>query len=376
MAKVNEDKMGKSIDKAIEHQNYITAMKGIACIAVALSHYIGIFKYAEMSFAETPIIDFISMIHADFLLNETFWLFGFLVISGYLVARYVPERIVDVVFKIIKRFLRLAIPIMFASLIIYFFYIIIGWKCGDTITYFKNAWYQNSFSQSDLSLLMVLYSPIDTLIDGTCSFNSPWWVLKPMFISSVIIYVWRYIRKKIKHEVLVFIFDCVVMLGSLQGGSGIIFICLVGAWISLYENNIIKMFQKSIWILNVFLVVIIGICMYTVYGGILLFALLLLAIPQSKFLNQLFQNRVFILLGDISFGVYSFHWPIYCSLGAVLMLKLWSGLGAKISVIIAIIVSMGMVIAVSYIFSLTCERWSSLFLKNIERYAKRINKED
>lgn len=148
MEKVNEDKMRKSIDKAIEHQNYITAMKGIACIAVALSHYIGIFKYAEVSFAETPIIDFISMIHADF------------------------------------------------------------------------------------------------------------------------------------------------------------------------------------------------------------------------------------LLGDISFGVYSFHWPIYCSLGAALMLKLWSGLGAKISVIIAIIVSMGMVIAVSYIFSLTCERWSSLFLKNIERYAKRINKED
>ena len=66
---------------------YINGMKGIACLFIMISHFLGIYKYAQEFSPKFPILDIILNSPISFLVNETYWLYLFFVVSGYLVAK-------------------------------------------------------------------------------------------------------------------------------------------------------------------------------------------------------------------------------------------------------------------------------------------------
>jgi peptidoglycan/LPS O-acetylase OafA/YrhL len=92
------------------------------------------------------------------------------------------------------------------------------------------------------------------------------------------------------------------------------------------------------------------------YGAIVAFSWLLMAVPNFKKTRNAIEAKPLTFLGDISFGVYAFHWPIFCSLGCYIVIKLWHPIGCTSSVILAIVVSTFAAILISVGFYYAIER--------------------
>ncbi len=115
----------------------------------------------------------------------------FFVISGYLllVNRAEDElRIIDIFRKSIIRFFRLAIPIFGASIIILIIQYIIGFHNKSLEVIVENKWIQSFYNQH-LTIYDAIKEPFRVLFQGNSFFNSPFWCLKSMFLSSIIIYI-------------------------------------------------------------------------------------------------------------------------------------------------------------------------------------------
>ena len=110
--------------------------------------------------------------------------------------------------------------------VIYIIYLTIGFHNGETSVFFDNGWCQKAYA-GDYSLLTVFRSPIDVLILGKSSLNSPYWVLREMFVASLIIYAADYILNKFSQR----------PIGRLLTVMGTLFIALL--FNHLLDSNII-----------------------------------------------------------------------------------------------------------------------------------------
>ena len=118
--------------------------------------------------------------------RASFWLYLFFVISGYLLARSDIRSIKELFVKSVSRFLRLALPILFASLIIGVLYSIWGFKTEAIQERINNPWL-GSFYKQEFSFLDFLKAPVDVLVRGNSGVNQPYWVLRDMMFASVFI---------------------------------------------------------------------------------------------------------------------------------------------------------------------------------------------
>lgn len=340
-----------------QYKKYISALKGFACIFVMIGHYLGIIKYAERIPINVAFFDFLGNVHLDFLVNESFWLQLFFVISGYLCAHSAVKNFGSFIIKSVCRFLRLAIPIFFANCLILVIFYVVGFHNMETVGLFENSWFQGAYA-TELNIALLLRSPFDTLIASKCLFNSPYWVLRDMFFASICIYLLLYIKTKIQTPVLYVMIYMVFLCGSFLHSSTI-FACLVGSVLTLYEEKIdgYVSVSKKVTVLVCCLLLYVLIENYCV--AILLFSASIIFFPKIKSLNKFLELKVFDYIGKSSFGIYSFHWPIICSVGSVLILLLNQRLELEITILIALLLSMFITILLSIIYSVTAEKWSA-----------------
>lgn len=335
-------------------KQYITSLKGIACLLVAFGHFWGIFKYAATIPMSADWFLWMEKFRLDFLLHESFWLYLFFVVSGYLVARSKITNLYDLVVKGILRFLRLALPIFAACLIVFLFTRLIPFSSADTKALFENKWLQNAYA-SDLNIRNILLSPIDILILGRTTVNSTFWVLRYMMAASFLIYFLSYLKTKafMSKALLPFLLALAVILYFF---NEVLFVCVLGAILCYYENSIQKLLSsKIILIVSGILCLLLSFVNMT-YGAIATFSWLLMAIPNFEKIRKAIEAKPLAFLGDISFGVYAFHWPIFCSLGCYIVIKLWHLIGCTSSVILAIAVSTLATILISVGFYYAVER--------------------
>ena len=95
----------------------------------------------------------------------------------------------------------------------------------------------------------------------------------------------------------------------------------------------------------------------------LFFLALIVCIPRIKIFNELLSSKVFEFIGIISFGIYSFHWPLYCSIGGLIMVQLTPQTGLFLSIMIAMLSSFVATIIISWMYHVSCERLSGLITK-------------
>lgn len=57
------------------------------------------------------------------------------------------------------------------------------------------------------------------------------------------------------------------------------------------------------------------------YFAIMYWFLILFFLDNSILFNEFFQKKIFLKLNKISFGIYSFHWPVVCSIGSYLIMN-------------------------------------------------------
>ena len=356
-----------------EYQAFITGLKGIACWLVFVGHFTLIYRGAQIMPFKMPLFDKLRSSPLGFLTLEGYWLYLFFVISGYLVAQKEIRSFYEMIKKVVLRFFRLAIPILFAYAIIYLLYLVVGFHNIETIQIFENNWYQ-SFYNREYLIIDVILSPIRVLIFGAADLNKPYWVLKSMFISSIIIYVLLYcstILQKYKWSGLNFWLIISVTFAS-YGKNTIICSCLIGFLVSQFKRNQNELLKSE----NFFILVMLfwlGIYMMfrsniltDTFLSSLFFACTLICIPKVRLFDKLLSSKIMIFLGKISWGIYSFHWPISCSVGAFIMLLLYEKIGAYGAYIIAFVTVSTVTIALAFIFNQTGEKWAEDLVKLID----------
>ena len=346
---------------------HLNGLKGISCLLIMIGHYLGLYKYAQAFMPSIDIIDLLNGSKFAFILNERYWLYLFFVVSGYLVSKSKIENLNELITKIVNRFLRLALPILFSYFIIFLIYLVFGVHALETNTIFQNQWYQNDF-QFSYSMKEVLFSPVFVLILGKCTMNAPYWCLRMMFVSSIIIYIIKFlfVKTKKKYEAFVFSLLIIIILLSYCYISRVLSACLVGMFVSFYEKSDIN--TKSCY---AFWFIFVAMAIYVFQGTIkslLFFASLIVYIPRIKQFNSFFSSKPVQFLGNISWGVYSFHWPIMCSFGALSLLKLTEYIALTKSYYISFIWVVFLTLALSIVFFYFIEPFMTYIKNKIINY--------
>lgn len=352
-------------------KHYITGLKGISCVFIMIGHFLGLYKYAQHFVPGFSLLDTILNSRISFVLDEGYWLYLFFYLSGYLVAKSQVKTVKDVVLKSINRFFRFAFPILFSYLVIYLISIFIGFHNSDTKNLFECFWFQKYYADH-YSIIDVLRGPIDVLFLGNHLLNTPYWVLREMFASSIIIYIVKYcycILSK-KNETLCF---CVLMAITFASFavSSVVFACLLGMLISIYEDveGILKKPCVAVGILLMSLMQYLALDHYVINT---FFLFLIILAPKVHFIDACLSLKPFKFLGEISWGIYSFHWPLMCALGALLIIKLQPQTGLFVSYVISCFVVFLVTVATSIIFKFTFEKLSSYLSSTINTYIKQI----
>lgn len=338
-----------------QYKTYISSLKGFACFFVMIGHYAGLVKYSQDLSESFSVFVFLEKFRLDFLYDESFWLQLFFVASGYLLAMSSIRNIRGFMVKSLTRFLRLALPILIANCIIIGIYFLIGFKNSETNILFQNEWFQNAYS-TDLDFFLLLKSPIDTLLLSKCYFNSTYWVLRDMFLASMVIYAFLYVKDKINKDVFSMLVYSTVLILSLLF-SKIIFVCLLGVGLALCEDIVHKFISQRISICILIGSFLSYILLPSKYTTILFFLCLIILVPQINFINRFLNLKFFDDIGKISFGIYVFHWPIICSVGAKILLVLSDVMGLGGALAIAVLVSVTLSLGLAVLFNKTAEKW-------------------
>ena len=360
-----------------KRKNYIDGMKGMACLLIMFGHYYGIYKYAENKEALSLwAFQLFEQKPWNVCVSESFWLSLFFVISGYSLSLTRIVNYLSLFKKCFKRLLRLVMPVFGACIFIFFIYKFFGFHNGELKTVVDNPWLE-SFYQEKIFFYDLLLEPLKTVlvVGGNLKFNTPWWCISGMFYSSICIYVCNYAKRICKKEMLTFLAVCLLMASVWHGRGnpfqGIIVASLLGMMVCWYEKKIEQLIKFKI-IFVLLGVIVLTLCVFQIRTDLkpLYFAIMLGIVPRLDRIKELFSGNLLTFLGRISFGIYSFHWPVFCSVG-MLMLKM--GLG-KISIDLLFlrvyIVSIVCCLGLAYIYHITVEKLSVYLLNVVERLGK------
>lgn len=331
---------------------------------VMVGHYLELYRGAQSFTPHIYILDMIFKSKVAFLLNQNYWVYLFYAVSGYLVAKSKISNIRELLVKSVNRFLRLAFPIFFSYALIYLIYIAIGFHASETTALFNCEWFQTHYTRT-YSIVDVLISPIAVLLFGSFKMNEPYWMLHDMFVASLIIYFLKYLIAVLdasKYESITFSLLIIITI-LFNAVSPCVSTCLMGMLISLYEKSDINTKPCfAFWI--VIMTMVIGILPATIRQS-LFFAALIAFTPRLKLLDSLLSSKPLQFIGNISWGIYSFHWPIFGSIGALLLLAFCDQMGLVKAYFSTFIISFVVVVLISIGFYYTFERISKVLSQNV-----------
>lgn len=265
--------------------------------------------------------------------------------------------------KCVHRFVRLGLPILFAYAIIWGIYQVIGFHTMETETILVNTWIQSMYG-GEFRVVEVFTSPFDVLILNKTGWNSPYWVLRDMFIASLIIYALSYMRKCIKKEIVLVFITAGLFVGSIVV-SDVACACFVGMllyWFEMdYKNTIEKKWFPYVIILSTLALYVAS----RAFISYLFFCALIVFIPRISWVNRLFSSKAMLFLGKISLGIYSFHWPLFCSVGMIVFMKSSEIYGPALAVLVSSVCTTIVTAGISIVYYYVFERGSYKLMKKM-----------
>ena len=358
-------------DKSLElqrknYKSYINGLKGFACIMVMIGHYIGLYKYAENFPIQNKFLDFFDTLldsKIAFSIDENFWVMLFFVVSGYLVAQSNVSTFTQLIKKWVMRFLRLGLPIFFASLIIFLISETIEFQSLNTNELFECRFVQKPY-KNDILFSQVIVSPFTVLLGGNYTINEPYWCLREMFATSLIIYLLTYLKSKIKNENIYTFLLSILFFASLVV-SRVVFAGFFGMLIALCEKNI-NICKNKIFILSTIVFCASIYFLSRKHISCIFFSALIIFVPKISCLNAIFSSKIADIANKISFGIYSFHWPILLSCGMLILIKTYNTLGLFYASLISVCSSIIISIILSVVFYYLIEQHIYKLLRKIE----------
>lgn len=350
-----------------EKKYHLDGIKGLLCYFIMFGHFWHVYYGIR---GDAPIKHpFFDTIRAwplgRHILSATFWLYAFLVISGYLLSFSQIRSFKALIVKSASRFLRLYLPILGAVFFVYAIQSVIGFHVVSTKDYFSNSWFQQYY-QAEMTLKEMILDSLNTMLHPACKFNPPFWVISDMLKASWMMYLCQYTDRlfKKKTHLLLWAFFGAAIIHDHQ----IVVACLCGFMLGYY-SSFFKHISRNIPILLLLSILSLGlfriikgyklfprtfdyILLYT-----LLYCILLLWIERIPFIQKLFSSPILLLMSKTSFGVYALHWPIICSIGSLCLIKgIQINLDARIIYLSALCVSLVCTMILSSIYHLTVEK--------------------
>ncbi len=369
--------------KTKDRDEWVNGLKGIACLFIMMGHFTGLYKYADNihSFKNT-FLDMIVTYPVSIITSESFWLFLFFPVSGYCLAKSAERSlkdIWDVLYKVMIRGCRFVLPIMGTALLVLCIGYCIGFHNQEIASLVDNNWLASAYNR-ELNIGDAIQEPFLVLLKGVSLFNSPYWCIKSMFIASVLVYLLVYCKKKCEEKNIK---HCEILIGILAlfvfgiSGRTAILAHVFGMLLAWCEDIIYKHTNKYTYVY--LLAAIAPLIVFLVNGSDawvgLSFCLLMLAVNNIKYLKYCVE-KLGGRIGKISWGIFSYHWPVFNSVGMLLFLNLNAtslnkGLVFGIVFVVCIIITIFMAIISYY----TVERITSavcLWLQNIYSKKKRM----
>lgn len=362
----------------ISRQKYLDGVKGILCNLIMIGHLLGLYHYAENgSLLYSKFVDImVSSPFSLFFAAEGFWLYGFFVISGYLLYFTSPTKLSNSGFfpwmlikKFFHRFLRLACPILGTAIIIYLLQLSVGFHTQDIQTLVQNSWIADDYDK-DLSLAEVFLSPINVLFFQDDRINGPFWPLSQMLFASGLIYCIRwFIVNKIQVTILFLCTSFIFFINHLD----VISACLIGSlaaslfsWFSKQKISLpfltggiflpaFTYFIKPL--LPSYLLVLVPI----IYS--FAFSIFLLCISRVQLVRAFLEFSLVQALGTISFGIYALHWPIFNSIGLWLLFYFSSLCPLPLLYPIVVAISILLTFILAVVFNKTVEKLTTNLCK-------------
>ena len=345
-----------------QREGYLDGMKGLACLFILLGHFTGIYKYAEnASQIDSWFVRILTEGPVSIFTAESFWLYLFFVISGYLLIISTPRKIRDFLVKCTKRILRLAIPIWGTAIFIFVIQNTIGFYNHSVQAIVQNTWLMHLYG-SRLTVLDILKEPFFVLILGTSKFNSPFWCLRDMLISSFLIYGVGWICKSKKTETIAV---CVLTVLAAITGRSIIMACLCGSCARLLREKAEIQNKKNIMVLAGLLLPLVAFWVGNPVFTSIAFASFLIAVPQVERVKSIFECKLVKRLGAVSFGIYALHWPIINSIGLRIIVMSTNKMRADMMMIASLLCCSLITLVLATIFKITVEKLTEGFCKRI-----------
>ena len=332
---------------------HIDGIKGLLCYLIMIGHFWNICRWCS---PDDPIVNRFTIFVNNSILGETlfsatFWMYAFLVISGYLLSGTKVRTAKELIIKVFNRYFRFYILILGACIFIFIISKTIGFHTADTMDFFTNNWFQ-SYYRGEFGLRSLITEPIRGVFKGGCGYNDPFWVMKDILLSSLIIYFCKYMDKFTDKLHWGFLFFAVMI------DRTVIMACLAGYIIGIYKDKV--RCRVLAVILIVFLILRYYGIMPAVFDEYMLFTVfycfVVRLVERLDFLKKFFSSKLFQIMGTLSFGVYSFHWPVICSIGSLVLARsLGANIDGNISYAIAYIVSVFATTILAFIYKLGVE---------------------
>lgn len=368
---------------------YLEGIRGIAALIVVVAHFLQYFYFRlfnddnstmhnsyETWFSETPL---------NIFYNGNFAVTIFFVLSGYVLSlKFFKEKNLNIIYEmVIKRYFRLLIPVAVSVIITYIVIKLNAIHYYDIVEYTK-AKANDAFVIEHNFLELLKYITVDVFFLNEDHYNPALWTMYYELIGSFIVFATLPLVIKLTNFYMKTIFYLIIMLIAAALFSPYITLFLMGMWLCDLDidNTLIKNWNYS-WVNLSILVIALYFGSYpyvdtsgTVYevlsilpGAFLIthiigaFLLVLVAI-RSKLMQKLFSNKIFEFLGKISFSLYLIHFVVIYSLSSYLF-KVFIGLGLSynFSFILMFIISITLILIVSYVM-----------YKYVDRFAVKISK--
>ncbi len=136
--------------------------------------------------------------------------------------------------------------------------------------------------------------------------------------------------------------------------------------VAVYEESELKNKETFIAATIISIMILMSIIPVTMKASVF-FSLLILLVPKMSIVNLILSSKFMQFIGNISWGVYSFHWPIFCSVGLLALLKaVDAGISLKYAYPFIIILAALLTLVLSIIFAKSFEPLSFYIIKKIQ----------
>lgn len=296
---------------------YLDSLKGFGAYIVLFSHY-----YLAFNIENYNLLLFHRFSPFSILVNGNWAVCLFIMLSSFsIIYRLENNKVEYLKNVIIKRYFRLAIPIVFILVIIYMMSLIDLFYNSEVSYLVKSNWLANFYNHK-IGLYDFVKECVYVVINGKSELDPPLWMINYIFFGTFLTLLVSVVIKDIliKKKILI-----LFILAFYLYNISVYYSCIVLGYIlyCIHSQNIINGGKISIYInlLSFLGFILLPLCIHTPLSNSVSAFLFLCIVIRNIKIQQLLSGNCTVFLGKISYQLYLIHWPVLCSVSCFAFIK-------------------------------------------------------